>query len=228
MAKPSRIVVLGDLHAPFHHVGALNYALEIIRTIKPTVVVQIGDLYDFYSFGRFPRSLSVITPKDEVSRGRESSEDMWHRINRLVPRAKLFQMKGNHDERPIKKLFGQAPELEAFISVRDLFSFPRVETVSEERDELLIRGILFMHGFRGKLGDHARHNGISTVCGHSHQGGCVFSKLGDKTIFELNAGYLANPDTKPLSYTRQRRISNWTHGVGIIDELGPRFSPYEK
>lgn len=226
MAKPSRIVVLGDLHAPFHHHGALNFALSVISAIRPSVVVQIGDLYDFYSFGRFPRSLNVITPGDEISRGREATEDMWHRVHRIVPRAKLFQMKGNHDERPIKKLFERAPELEAVVSVRELFEFRRVETVSEERDELIINDILFMHGFRSKLGDHARHNGLSTVCGHSHQGGTVFQRLGDKTIFELNAGYLANPDSKPLSYTRQRRISNWTHGLGVITELGPQFVPY--
>lgn len=226
MAQPPRIVVLGDLHAPFHHHGALNFALQVIKQIKPNYVIQIGDLYDFYSFGRFPRSLNIITPKDEIDRGRLACEDMWHRIHRIAPRAKKFQLKGNHDERPIKKLFIQAPELESIISVRDLFEFPSVETINSERDELFIGKICFMHGFRSKLGDHAKNNGRSTVCGHSHQGGCVFFRIGNHILWELNAGYLADPNTGPLSYTRQRRISHWTHGVGIIDDLGPQFAPY--
>lgn len=221
------ILAIGDTHFPFANKQSLNRIYEITKQVKPQIIVQIGDLYDMFSFGRFPRSLSVIAPKDEVSRGREEAEVMWRWLSRLSPKAKLFQLMGNHDERPLKKILTTFPEAESLLRVKELFEFHDVETLKAERDELIIDKILFMHGFRSKLGDHARHNHMSTVCGHSHQGGSVFMRLGDKTIFELNCGYIADPHCEALSYTRQRRISNWTQGVGLIDANGPRFIPFE-
>lgn len=107
----------------------------------------------------------------------------------------------------------------------ELFSFKGVTTQPSERDELILEGILFMHGFRSKLGDHVYHNQLSTVVGHSHQGGCAYVRKGNKTLWELNCGFIGDPDSVPMSYTRQRTISRWTQGYGIIDKFGPRFVP---
>lgn len=219
------ILCVPDSHFPFVNKAALNQIYELCRANKPQIIVHLGDLLDFYSFSRFPRSLDVIAPKDEVSRGRAGAEEMWRWLQRASPKAKCFQLMGNHCERPIKQLLNKFPEAESFIHTSDLFEFPDVETMKSERDELIIGDILFQHGFRSKLGDHCKNNGMSTVCGHSHRGGVFFTRLGDKTIWELNGGHIALESSKPLSYTRQRHISNWTSGCGLIDENGPRFIP---
>lgn len=49
-----------------------------------------------------------------------------------------------------------------------------------------------------------------------------FKRIGGKTLYELNAGYLGDPESKALSYT-PTKITNWTLGWGYIDEDGPRF-----
>lgn len=218
-----RILVAPDIHFPFHSRIGLRKFYTLADKLAPTHIIQLGDLIDAYSFSRHPKSYNLMTPAQEIEQARSEALGFWATLKRLAPRAKCHQLLGNHDERIDKKIAQLFPEAESLIDSSKMFSFKGVITQPSERDELIIEDLCFMHGFRSKLGDHARHNSISTICGHSHRGGCVTMKLGQKTIFELNCGHLADATAKALSYTKQRLISNWTLGCGFIDELGPRF-----
>jgi Icc-related predicted phosphoesterase len=218
------IIAIGDLHFPFHDAARLRQVLDAVKSLHPDIVVQMGDLYDMYSFAKFPRTHNLMTPKDEVLRGRAQAETFWETIRKSVPQAELYQIKGNHDSRPLARVADKFPEVEALLNIEALWQFPGVNTQVDEREELIINDIVFMHGFR-QHGHHARHNRKSTVCGHLHRGGVHYERLGDKIIWELNAGHVADVTSAPLSYTKQRKFSHWTAGYGVIDALGPRFVP---
>lgn len=230
MAKS--FICIGDAHFPFVQKELLygrNGIVALIRQIKPDYVIQMGDLYDMYSWSKFPFKRDVFTPEAELGVGRQMAEEMWSRIRKASPKSKCHQLIGNHDERPAKRLLERNPEfLTLYDGVRDkLFNFDGVTTQPNERQELVLDGIMFLHGYRSRLGDHARHNHMPTVCGHSHTGGVCYLRQGTRTIWELNSGYIADPTSTPMSYTRQRTISHWTHGVGLIDKWGPRFIPLD-
>lgn len=217
------ILVLGDVHAPFTNLRSLARINKLASELKPQVIVQVGDLYDMYAFSKFPRNVNLMTPKQEIDQGLDVTCRMWRDLRKAAPKAKCFCLVGNHDSRPIKRLVEKTPELAMFLDLRSLYDFPGVTMAASERDEMTIDGIMFMHGFRGKLGDHARHNGCNTVTGHSHRGGVAYMRLGKKTIWEMNAGTICDENSEPLSYTRQRQISTVTQGVGFLDDKGPRF-----
>lgn len=184
----------------------------------------MGDLYDFYSFSRFPRTHNLLTPIQEVETGRREAVRFWAAIRSALPRAELFQLRGNHDIRPSKRILEKAPEFESLVQsgIQGLWDFPSVTTLPSDREELLLDGVVFHHGWR-KHGEHFLHNLRSTVVGHLHTGGVVFRRLDDRTIWELNAGYIADPNSVPMSYGAQKRFRKETPGVGFIDHLGPRF-----
>ena len=101
------------------------------------------------------------------------------------------------------------------------------------RSPFKLGDVSFMHGHLTGLGAHARKYLRSVVCGHTHRGGCVTIPMGEdggagsnapRTLFELNAGFLGDPQSRPLSY-RPTKINEWTIGFGYIDEWGPRFIP---
>lgn len=219
-----KTVILGDTHFPFVHKPTLDKAIQFIKDFQPKYVIQIGDLFDMLSHGRFPRSLSTYNPREEMLEGRKMAVDMWKAIQAAAPKAECHQILGNHDIRPMKKILEAYPEAEVFFDFEKWFKFDNVETHSDIRQELMINGICYIHGYRSKLGEHRDYNRLSTVCGHSHLGGVSFKNYGTETLFELNAGYIGDPESKALSYTPQK-IINWTHGVGVIDSHGPRFIP---
>jgi predicted phosphodiesterase len=219
------IFIFGDLHFPWASKPAINWALKDLKKHKPKVVVQIGDIYDMFSFGRFAGTKNLMTPKAELEAGRKDGEEFWKAVKRIVPKADCFQLKGNHDERIFKKMFDRFPEIESAFNINHIWEFPKVRTVRHEREELFIDDVCFIHGYRSRLGDHCRFNHCKTVVGHSHRGGVFYLPIKNKTIWELNVGFLADRFSTPMSYSKQRQISAWTLGYGIIDDYGPRFIP---
>jgi len=219
------IFIFGDLHFPFASKPAVSWALKSVKYHKPKIIIQIGDLYDMFSFARFSKTRNLMTPKQELEAGRKDAEEFWLEVKHIAPKADYFQLKGNHDERVFKRMLDQAPEFESMLSINHIWEFPKVRTIRQEREELIIDDICFIHGYRTKLGDHVRFNHMSTVVGHSHTGGVHFMPLKGKTLWELNVGFLGDRFTTPLSYTKQRQVTRWTLGYGVIDTCGPRFIP---
>jgi Homing endonuclease associated repeat/Calcineurin-like phosphoesterase len=218
-------VCLGDTHHPFCDPNALKRVYEIIEQIEPTIIIQMGDLHDMLSWSKFPASQMHFTAKGEIEKSFSDAEAMWKKIREISPKSKCYQLRGNHDLRPFKRMLEVAPALEVFIELDRFYRFEGVELIGDHREELIIDGIAFLHGYRTKLGDHANYMMHNAVVGHSHRGGVAFKHIRGKTLWELNCGYLADPSTKGLSYTPQK-ITDWTQGVGIIDSLGPRFVPF--
>lgn len=230
MTQAKRILAIGDVHLPFMDRGKFRRLIDLIPELKPDAIVQMGDLYDMFSQGRWASTRDLMTPKQEITDGRVMAEDMWRLLQRAAPNAECYQIKGNHDDRPKKRLLEKAPEILALIDMDHLWKFENVKTLADSREELFIDGVCFIHGYRSKLGDHARYNQCRTVCGHSHTGGVTYLKIRGKgdgetaVIWELNAGYLGDETEIPFKYTMQK-FNKWTHGFGWIDELGPRFCP---
>ena len=220
--KPIHTIILGDTHFPFIHKDKIKAALDYIALKKPARVIQVGDLYDMLSHGKFPRSLNVYTPKEEMNEGRKGAQKMWEEVRRIAPKAELRQILGNHDIRPMKRIIEQYPEAELFFDFSKWFQFDGVQSHLDVREELILEGIAYIHGYRSKLGDHMEYMRRPVVCGHSHRGGVSVKNFGDATLWELNAGYLGDPESKALSYTAQKH-NHWTHGLGEVDEWGARF-----
>ncbi len=225
---PKTVLAVGDLHKPWHSRRTLLAIYEAIRRIKPDIVIQMGDLYDLFSWTRFPRSVNIYTPAQELTLARKDAELFWSSVKHAAPRkCRYIQLLGNHDDRAVKLALSKAPELEHFVSegVRSLMRFPNVETVDDSKEVYMIDGIGYHHGYLLRPGDHARAHLCRMVTAHTHYGYVMPLKLETGIIWELGVGFAANRFAKPLSYAAQRRFSRCTLGYGVIDRYGPRFYP---
>ena len=217
-----RILVVGDMHAPFACQKTLKQIYEIAAKEKPTHIVQVGDMYDFFCFSRYSRSMNWMMPEQELQLGRKKAAEFWATIKKAAPKAKCFQLLGNHDERLIKRVLEKAPELESVTDIHSYFCFPGVTTLKDYRHELVIGDIIFHHGYLSGKGQHKRKNAMNFVGGHTHLGYVDYEVMAGKVLWELNAGYVGDPESPVFAYTPQK--SNFkTRGVGFIDEYGPRF-----
>jgi len=217
-----RVVIIGDCHFPFVNPDSLSLVYSIIEHVQPQVIFQIGDLYDMYAHSRFPRSTNNYNAYEEITLARTMAEDMWAKVNALIKNVECHQILGNHDVRPYKKVLANYPEGEVFFSYKKYFEFPNVITHMDTREPIRIDDVLYEHGYRSKIGDHMTHSFENTVVGHSHKGGVVYKSINGQIKFELNAGFIGDAESKALSYTANK-ITHWTQGVAVIDEMGPRF-----
>lgn len=218
------VLAIGDLHLPFVNKSALQKVINISKDLKPDIIIQLGDLFDHFAHSKYPRSHNLMTPRREVEKAREMAEKMWFDLQKINPKASCYNLTGNHDSRPYKRILERYPEIERMVSFKELYTFNGVTTIHDPREPLEIEKVLYMHGHYTGLGKHANFYLQSVVCGHTHVGGVVFFQKKGKILFEMNAGMLADIDSIPLSYTPMK-LNKTTLGIGLIDYLGPRFIP---
>jgi UDP-2,3-diacylglucosamine pyrophosphatase LpxH len=218
--KKHRVLVIGDTHFPFHSKSAYSNLISFAKKIKPTHIVQIGDLLDQYVFSSFSRSLDV-SPKEEIDYGLNLAADMWTELQKIAPRAKCYQIIGNHDVRLSKRISERLPELSSFFSFRNLYKFDGVKVMDSDRDYLKIGGIIYTHGWLSKSLDHAKFFGSPVVHGHRHRP-CI--EYENKNLWSMDVGYMADEKSLPLQYTSSK-WTKWTSSCGVVENGVPRIIP---
>lgn len=229
--KKTTIIAIGDMHLPFLAVDVWLWVLDLIRAHKSDIqaIVQMGDLYDLFSYSRFPKRL-IMTPRQETFEARAMAEECWKEIRSAAPRVKRFQLLGNHDARIMKRVVETMPELDHWLRYTEAFEFPGVETVHDYKEDLEINGWHFIHGHT-KNGKHIEAVHFQNVCcAHTHRGGTWSMRLQQKRkpriLTELNCGFVGDPFHEALIYRPLKKFFTWTWGIGVIDEMGGRFIPY--
>lgn len=219
-----KVLCVPDLHLPWVDSDGLSAVYLAIEREKPTVVIQLGDLYDMYAHSKFPRNQDLCTPKEEICEAREGAENFWNNVKKMSASIRRIQILGNHDSRPSKRIQERYPEIAHLSGIDDLFEFPGVESVLDTRCEFQIDGVIYTHGHFTRHGQHAAYYLKSVVHGHTHRGNVSFQKVHGKIFWELDCGHLADEGSEPLQY-QATKTTKWTRGFGIVDSLGPRFIP---
>jgi len=219
------VYAIPDIHFPYVDKKALKKVLNAIRDEKPDVVIQMGDLYDQYVFGRFDRNLNEISPDEEMSRGRKMAVNFWRTIKKHVPEARCIQLSGNHDMRMLKTIISKAPEYLGMVEkARDkMYSFDGVETFNSDRDFVEIDGVVYVHGWKQKVWDHYVHFNKPVVRCHSHRAELrsLQNRSTDyKFAFEMACGCLVDESSVPFNYTTSK-MNNWEKAFGVIVDGRP-------
>jgi hypothetical protein len=224
-----KVLITPDLHAPFHHVKAVEWLYSQIEKYPPDVIVQIGDALDRFCFSRFARTHDIMTPKEEIDEGRAFMVNFWAHIHKLVPKALKYQLLGNHSDRLLRQTMERFPEVYSIVKAADheFFKFKNVITIMDSRAMLEIEDVIYVHGWSSKIGDHAKHFGKSVCRGHSHRLEVQFMNLAGNNIFEMACGFLADENQTPLQYG-QSKVTNWTLGHGYVSKAGPVPFAYPK
>lgn len=162
------IVVGSDAH---YWPGVISTAhkafIQVIKDIKPDLIVMNGDLFDGASISRFPKSDWSRPPsvKEEL----EAVSDRLFEIKQAAANAKTWWCLGNHDMRFDTKLANMVPEFAGVqgFTLGDHFPGWQISISLFVNQSLMIK-----HRFRN--GTHATWNntlysGVSMCTGHLHR-----------------------------------------------------------
>lgn len=215
-----RLLVLSDVHVPYHDPAALEAALAHGDGFRPTVVLLNGDAVDFHAISRF-----ASNPEDRDFAGEVAAiRALLAHLRSRYPSARIVYKLGNHEERWWTYLWGKAPELLGC-------SFATIETVfdaAKYRVEVVQDGRIVMAGKLPILHGHEWRGGISTpvnpargaflkaiscvMQGHLHRSSeHSETTLECRLISTWSTGCLC--DLRPA----YARINRWNHGFATID-----------
>ena len=171
------VLILSDIHAPYHCKKSLTQAIQYGVDAKVNTVILNGDICDFYAGSKFltdPRKRNLIAELEAV-------KSILGSIRKALPKARMIFKKGNHEERWFRYIATSSPELLdlAQLSVESLLDMPKygIECIPDRRpihvaDYTIIHGHELGNMYSNPVGP-ARAYWMRTMCntiaGHLHR-----------------------------------------------------------
>jgi len=101
------ILLLSDIHVPYHDVRAIEVALDWGVKHEVDTVFLNGDIADFYTVSKYSHDPRARNFKGEI----EMIAELIKAIKKALPNAQIYYKIGNHEERYENFLKANAPEL---------------------------------------------------------------------------------------------------------------------
>ena len=207
----SIVLVISDLHIPFHHKDSFDFLADIRRKYRPTETVCIGDEADFAGISFHEKNPDMPSPGDEYKEMMIYLKILY----KLFPKVRVCT--SNHTARPYRMAHKIGlPNL--FIkSYREFLCAPKGWSW---HDRILIQDVVYEHG-EGLSGRNGAWTGMvqnkkSTVIGHLHgYGGVSYSESPFNQTFAMNVGCLIDPESLAFAYGAKYR-NKATLGCGVV------------
>lgn len=117
-----RVVVLPDMHVPYHDKKALSLVLDVCKGIKATHLVCLGDFVDFYSVSSFPKDpMKIEFLKDEVEEANKVLDQIDQTLKGLDIDKTMIE--GNHEFRLTRWINNTARAMYGMVSTEGLMNF---------------------------------------------------------------------------------------------------------
>jgi predicted phosphodiesterase len=215
-----RVLVLPDIHLPYHNIGALTLALQTGQRRKVDGILINGDLADFHTLSRFCKNPEARSFKQE----RKTALAFLSKLRELFPDARIVFKEGNHDERLQHYIMERAPELYdvTINGLGALFNLKKfgIEHVYEKR-EVMVGKLPVLHGHELPRGISAPVNPargafmrakVSCMVSHSHKTSeHTETNLGRDIVTCWSTGCLC--ELRPLYEPN----NGWNHGFAEIE-----------
>lgn len=227
VSRPSRILIVPDVHAPFHDERALELMVRAAIDSGVDTIVQLGDLIDCYSVSSFVKSpeMAGLTLQQEI----DSARHVLDRLDSIGATRKVLTA-GNHCARVDKYIAQHAPALHGLVNLPELLDLDaRGWTWREYGDYEVVGKIAYTHDL-DNFGPHAHSKardelGKSCVIGHTHRMALAFDSTvcGGPRVGAM-FGTLCDMSTA-AKYMKRAKLRHWQlgFGTGVVLEDGVTF-----
>lgn len=220
----SRVLVIGDVHAPAMRPEYPDFLRKIQKDWKTDRVVFIGDIIDWSAISyheKNPHSPGFMEERDKA-------QCQVNILYKMFPKADWLI--GNHDCLPARKAATAGLGEGLLKDYRDYWGVPGWKT-HERYEKLDIDGTLYMHGDRGKGGaqaalKNARDLFRNVVQGHFHsEMGVWWHCNEDARVFGLNVGTGVDDSHPAMLYNKPNNRRSCLGCAVVIDGDSPFVEP---
>jgi predicted phosphodiesterase len=226
----NNILVLSDIHLPYHDINAVSIALDYGKKHEVNTILLLGDILDCHKASfheQDPRKRSLA---DEF----ETAREFLDILKREFPKANIFFKEGNHEKRWERYLRVHAPAALDMAEFRlDVLLKLREKGITWIPNEQVIKiGKLYaIHGneYKGGGGINAARTlwlraGESTICGDKHKTqNMIKTNISGKVHGTWVIGCLCELNPEYLS------LNEWNLGYAhIIVHKGGEFEVHNK
>ena len=205
-----KILILSDIHIPYHSIDSITSAFNYAKKEKPDTVLLNGDTIDFFQLSRFCKEPGKRSFAHELAAFKQFFE-----VLQKTFKARVYFKLGNHEERYNQGLWQKAGE-------RDGVEEFKLEEIIKARAE----GIEV-------IGDKRIMNAGELNIVHGHEfGGSIFSPVNIARGLFLRAKVSAmqghNHQTSEHTESNMNGKITTTWSLGCLCELNPAYLPINK
>jgi predicted phosphodiesterase len=203
-----KILLISDLHIPFHDVGCIETILKFGKKYKPDCIIILGDLIDCYKLSKYQPDPRNRDFNDEII----MVNIFFKTLRKLFPTIKILYQIGNHEQRYINIFKTKAPEL---LNIEH-FNFSNLLNLSKYKINLIDSGSMID---AGKITlDHGL-NIFGRCTGGKHPG----YKMVQLIKSNVATGHFHRSDEYIERGLKTSMIGGWS--IGCCCTLEPHYLP---
>jgi hypothetical protein len=177
----SRILVISDMHAPYHHPDAINFLKALNAKFKFDAVVNIGDEVDQHALSFHDHDPDLLSAGHELDKAIKTLQELYKEF----PVMKICE--SNHGSLLYRKGLHHGIPRVMLKDYNEVLGAPKEWHWDFEHKLQMSNGefVLFHHSYGANVLLQSQRRGMSLVQGHHH------TKLGAQTWSNLNRTFFA-------------------------------------
>ena len=215
--KYSKILVVPDLHCPFHHKDAFSFLKAVAKKYKPDLNVCLGDEVDYHAI-----SFHDSDPDLPFSASTELEKAIWYLkdLYSLFPKMKVLE--SNHGSLVYRKAKHHGLPRSLFRDYNDVLNAPIGWTWHED---LIItcsndRKVYFHHGHTKNALRNSQLRSMNYVQGHHHGTfDCQYWANSESIFWGVTSGCLIDRKEYAFNYARNNLPKPLLGCTMIIDGM---------
>ena len=215
------VLVISDLHIPYHHQDAFDFLKALKRKYKPDLVVNIGDELDHHAISMHEHNPDLMSAGDELKHSKEYIRE----LEKIFPEMTLVH--SNHSSLVYRRAlkYGLPKDYlksyNEFLGVGDGWKWVDDYTVTLSDGSRCF----FTHGISADVLKVAAQYGMNSVQGHFHTKFSIgYFSNPDALIWGMQVGCLINQKSMAFDYAKNFK-SRFIVGCGMIIDGQPKLMP---
>ena len=214
------VLVISDLHIPYHHKDSFDFLREIKKQFKPDFVVNIGDLLDFHAISFHEHNPDLPSIGDELT----ISKDYIKELESIYPN--VTEVHSNHSSLVYRRAIKYGMSAQFLRPYGEFLGTKKWQWVDDLKLEMSNgKSVYFTHGRSADVLKVSQTMGMNCVQGHYHTKFLIsWWANPDNLFFGMNVGCLINQKSLAFAYAKNFK-TRFILGCGIILDGIPRLLP---
>ena len=215
-----KILVISDMHLPYHHKDSIEFLKEINKEYKPDFVLSIGDLLDFHAISMHSHDPDLYSAGHELQQSRIYVKELESICQEML------EVDSNHFSFVYRRALKYGMSIQFLKDYGDFLGTKKWKWV----DDLTLtmsngQRCFFTHGRSADILKVSQTSGMSAVQGHYHTKFLIsWWANTDNLFFAMNVGCLINQKSMAFNYAKNFK-TRFILGCGIILNGIPRLLP---
>lgn len=218
--KHKSVLIISDLHIPYHHKDAFAFLKEAKKIFKPDTIINMGDLLDFHAISMHQHDSDLPSPGDELN----ISKQYIRELESVFP--EVTEIHSNHSSLVYRRALKYGMSRQFLRPYGDFLGTKKWKWV----DDLTLTmsngdRVHFTHGKSANVLKVAQSLGMSVCQAHYHSRFSLeYTANPDKLYWGMQVGCLI--DQKSLAFEYARNFPNrFILGTAVILDGVPRLLP---